>query len=252
VLDAHGPSLGSVEDSGRTPAPCRGSPESRSFGPPSGLGYTASPRGRSSVGRASASQAEGRGFDPRRPLQRKQAETRSGRRVSASLALVLLYRLKPLKTARDWRSLARKRRAATQSITAPPLSPALVVIGRARSTTCLPKRIEDRAESRSGIGLLSTDTPWPEGFADRIEFAAKSGEVGRHSLVIRRLCCVHRLRSTQAHRSFVDRARGAGPAASSLCGHVWSNATGRPALPNFPGPARRAPEKPCRALLLYR
>src|SRR2546430_12132663 len=28
-------------------------------------------RGRSSVGRASASQAEGRGFDPRRPLQGK-------------------------------------------------------------------------------------------------------------------------------------------------------------------------------------
>src|ERR1700736_4564859 len=32
-------------------------------------------RGRSSVGRASASQAEGRGFDPRRPLKSKALET---------------------------------------------------------------------------------------------------------------------------------------------------------------------------------
>ena len=32
-----------------------------------------------------ASQAEGRGFDPRRPLQRKQAETRFDKRVSASM-----------------------------------------------------------------------------------------------------------------------------------------------------------------------
>jgi hypothetical protein len=31
-------------------------------------GYTVAPRGRSSVGRASASQAEGRGFEPHRPL----------------------------------------------------------------------------------------------------------------------------------------------------------------------------------------
>ena len=37
------------------------------------------PRGRSSVGRASASQAEGRGFDPRRPLSKK---CRLGRLVS--------------------------------------------------------------------------------------------------------------------------------------------------------------------------
>ena len=35
------------------------------------------PRGRSSVGRASASQAEGRGFEPHRPLTLNQAETRS-------------------------------------------------------------------------------------------------------------------------------------------------------------------------------
>src|SRR5947207_12434980 len=49
--------------------------ESRSSGPASGLGYTASPRGRSSVGRASASQAEGHGFEPRRPLHRKALET---------------------------------------------------------------------------------------------------------------------------------------------------------------------------------
>ena len=33
------------------------------------------PRGRSSVGRASASQAEGRGFEPRRPLSTVEAET---------------------------------------------------------------------------------------------------------------------------------------------------------------------------------
>src|SRR5919198_604179 len=38
--------------------------ESRSFRP----GLESAPRGRSSAGRASASQAEGRGFDPRRPL----------------------------------------------------------------------------------------------------------------------------------------------------------------------------------------
>ena len=36
-----------------------------------GNGYDAGPRGRSSVGRASASQAEGRGFEPHRPLHEK-------------------------------------------------------------------------------------------------------------------------------------------------------------------------------------
>ena len=40
-----------------------------------GNGSMMAPRGRSSVGRASASQAEGRGFDPRRPLREKPRNT---------------------------------------------------------------------------------------------------------------------------------------------------------------------------------
>ena len=57
-------------------------PRPRSTRAPETAARMPAPRGRSSVGRASASQAEGRGFEPHRPLTQNQAETRLPRRVS--------------------------------------------------------------------------------------------------------------------------------------------------------------------------
>jgi hypothetical protein len=69
-------------------------------------------RGRSSVGRASASQAEGRGFDPRRPLWLDRAEPARLGGFSVSLASLDVHRWKrqrpldPGRLARNWRSLS--------------------------------------------------------------------------------------------------------------------------------------------------
>src|SRR5205085_7275654 len=66
--------------------------------------------GRSSIGRAPVSKTGGCRFESCRPCGLEQAETRVARRVSASLARPSLYRLKPVRSAGDWRPLARNWR----------------------------------------------------------------------------------------------------------------------------------------------
>jgi hypothetical protein len=62
------------------------------------------PRGRSSVGRASASQAEGRGFDPRRPLRFQSGFLALSRGADGSWGRMgkLSIRWKPLEPADDF------------------------------------------------------------------------------------------------------------------------------------------------------
>ena len=114
-------------------------------------------RGRSSVGRASASQAEGRGFDPRRPLNKKAPLRRGFRFLGAdSLSRAAA------KVGTEWEHAARTASAIRSPV--PPSSP---------PKTCA------RPRKRSAPRSLSLTPTAPRQRRTGVRTACESSRVGR-------------------------------------------------------------------------